>query len=68
MNAQLAALILNLMQAGYEWFERRGVTRDRTQTLLNDHVGTDFTDTLVNAELDATDDSLDETDAMLSDN
>lgn len=67
MNTQLIVQILNLAQSVLNWFTSRGVNRDRVIALLNNASaeGRDVTTAEVQAELDAGQAELDDTQAAI---
>lgn len=69
MTTALAVQILNMIQAGFNWLESRGIQRNRTQAMLDEkHASeTDFTTDEVQAELDTLQDELDETGKLIDD-
>lgn len=67
MEVALVLKIINMMQAGFTWLQSRGVHKDRVQFLIDRAVdeGRDVTTAEVQVELDATQDELDKTAAMI---
>lgn len=67
MNTQLIVQILNLAQAVLNWFTSRGISRDRVFAILDTAAreGRDVTTEEVQAELDAGQAELDDTQAAI---
>ena len=65
MTTEMVVRILNLFQSVVNWLAARGVARDRVLEMLAESQGRDLTTAEVQAELDATDSELNDTQRLI---